>query len=612
MLFAVLVVSMTFFGTTAILFGLFSEENAAVSGIPRSIDGGFWDSVWWALNYVMRLPAFEEMYGASVPILAYSMLLSIMGLGVFGVLVSVINNAMRSRIELLRQGDTPVKERGHLLILGWNNKVFSVLRQLARLQPGARVVILAAQEMADMSEDLRLAGIPNERITVILRSGVPTNRAELERMAVDRASGVIVLSGRSDDSGAIKTLVLLANWEQWQSTRPTLVAEVALERNFELAEIGARKRIHIVSSSRVTSKVIVQTLRNPGLARVYDELMSTEGNSIYVQSIPECTGKTLREIAQGFDAAIPIGISWRDGEKTTRQYKAGLNPEPDYDLAEDERLVMITRGVPVSYSPPSGEFTSSVFKDRTIATSAPQRILLIGWTDSLYDILHELNAHATLGTEVTVLSNLDTENAREQLAADTTASLQNLTLEFRQGDAPDRSAWDDLEITSYDSLVVLADEMSDGDADTHSLRTVLRIAEFAEQAEIKANMIVELLDGANRDLFTALGVRDVVISSEVISAQLAQISRQTVLGSIYRELLSAGGVEISLRPINEYIDTNSTTRFEDLIYAAQQNSEVALGLFRDDGELLLNPPRASTWQLGALDRLVVLAEQIYR
>jgi hypothetical protein len=320
----------------------------------------------------------------------------------------------------------------------------------------------------------------------------------------------------------------------------------------------------------------------------------------------------VREIAHGFDAAIPIGVSWGEGEGTARRYKAGLNPEPDYDIAEDERLVLIARGVPVSYAPVATEFTSSVFRERKDLTSAPQRILLIGWTDGLYDILQELNAQATPGTELTVLSHIDADDAREKLTSNTPLNLQNLALDFRQGDAPERAAWDNLDIASYDSLVVLADETAGGDADTQSLRTVLRIAEFAEHAEIKTNIIVELQDGTNRDLFTALGVSDVVVSSDVISAQLAQIARQTVLGSIYRELLSAGGVEISLRPANAYVNTDSNCRFEDLIYAAQQHSEVALGLIREPGEVLINPPREHIWQLAVGDKLIVLAEQVYR
>ena len=172
LLFVTLVVSVTLVGMTAMFFGLFSEDNADISTIPRDIDAGFLDSLWWSLNQVMRLPGFKQAYGATTPVVMYSLFLSLMGLVVFSVLISLINNTMRTRIEALRKGDTQVLERNHVLLLGWNNKVFSILQQLARLQPGVKVVILAPREIDMMQEQLRVAGIQREQIKVILRSGV--------------------------------------------------------------------------------------------------------------------------------------------------------------------------------------------------------------------------------------------------------------------------------------------------------------------------------------------------------------------------------------------------------------------------------------------------------
>lgn len=607
LLFVSLVLFVTAIGTTAILFGLFGEENAGVDGIPREIDSGIFDAAWWSLSYVMRLPAFESMYGSTGIILVYSIAMSIMGLGVFGVLVSVINNAMRTRIERLRQGDTPVKERGHILILGWNNKIVAVLRQLATLKPGSRVVILAQLPIGEMAEELRVAGILSKRLTVVLRTGVPSNRDELNRVAVHRASGIIILSNPHDDSSAIKTLVLLSSRQTWPQNPPTLTAEIAQEQNYELAQIGARDRVQIVSSSRVTSKVIVQTIRNPGLARVYDELMAIEGNSIYVERTSAGTDRTLAEFAFGYSDAVPIGITWQ----ASTGHKAALNPEPDYDLADEEGLVLIAPGKPARFTTPSLPYESSVFRSRSPATQVPRRILLVGWTDELHDILRELNAHATLGTEVTLLSGMSHEHSERVLPEEARTSLSKLTLDLRHAEATERQAYAGLDLGNYDSLVVLADENAD-DPDTRSLSIMLRISEVLGLLDQRPSVIVELMDGANRRLFDGLGVTDIVVTTDVLSAQLAQICRQPVLGSIYSELLSAGGVEITLRPASDYLVEGASFRFADLIHATQQKLEIALGLYRGSGEMLLNPSREQVWQLEPGDRLIVLAEQIYQ
>jgi hypothetical protein len=334
---------------------------------------------------------------------------------VFSVLISLINNTIRMRIESLRKGDTQVLERDHVLLLGWNNKVFSILRQLARLQPGVKVVILAPREIDVMQEQLRVAGIQRERIKIILRSGTPSNHGELDRVAVDRSASVIVLATDGDDSEAIKTIVLLTVRKDWSGDPPVLTSEIAMEQNYGLAKIAARGRLHVISSSRVISKVIVQTVRNPGLADIYSEMFSPAGNSLYVQHIPECTDRRLGEIAYGLSNAIPVGIAWDDTRDTHLRHAAGLNPEPDYEIAEDEQLVLLTRGLPVTYTRVDEIPESRIYQAGGSVPHVPARVLLIGWTDILYDVLQELDAHALRGTEVTILSNVELDETRQRI-----------------------------------------------------------------------------------------------------------------------------------------------------------------------------------------------------
>jgi hypothetical protein len=611
----VLVVTVTLFGMTAIFFGLFSAENTNISGIHHDIDKGFWDSLWWSLNQVLPLRGFERMYHATGVVLAYAFFLSLMGLVVFSTLISLINNTMLGRIEALRRGETPVLERDHVLVLGWNNKVFSVLRQLARLQPGLKVVILAPREINYMQEELRVAGIQRERITVILRSGIPSNRSELERVAMDYASSIIILSTDADDSESIKSMVLLAARDDWPGKAPTLTAEIAHEYNYELAKIASRDRLQIVSSAKVISKVIVQTIRNPGLSAVYNELFSPDGNSIYVQQVPECTDVAIEDIAYRITDAIPVGITWQKQQAGSVRHAVALNPEPDYEIAADEKLVFIARGLPVNYRTSEAAYVSQLAREGGGHTSVPRRVLLIGWTDMIHDILLELNAHALQGTGISILSRMTQDVACRRIEQREEAALPNLDLEFIEGDATNAAAYAGIDLGSFQSIVVFADDRDDkGDVDTRTLRILLRLSDLRKYDKEPAHTVVELTDEANRDLIAGLGVDDVIISPGMVSAQLAQIARQSMLGPIYRELLSVGGVEISMRPAGDYVALDADCRYDDLTYAAQQKLEIALGLrlARNNGEVLLNPPRDETWRLGEQDQVIVLAQQLYQ
>ncbi len=614
LLFVVLVVAVTVIGMTAVAFGLFSTENDAVGGIPRDLDRGFLDSLWWSLNQVLTLRGFHRMYGASTPILLYALFLSICGLAVFGLLVSIINNAMRRRIEVLRTGETPVKERNHTLILGWNNKIFTVLRELAHLEPGLRVVILAPKEIGKMENALRVAGIGNERITTILRSGVPSNLRELERVALERADSIIILSTDDDDRDSIKTLVLLAGQRHWHHGPPAMTSEIVRDENYELAQIAAHNRIHITSSNRVISKVIVQTIRNPGLAAVYNELLSVGGNDIMVGRVADTVDKYLGEIAYGFHDAIPIGVTWKTDSEDGVRHAAGLNPGSDYEIAEDEDLVLLATDRALNYRGlirPNKPITGG---GESQQPKVPERVLIIGWNDLMLDVLQELDAHALTGTEITILSLLEAKDVEERIQRRLGTPFHNVSIRPVTGDAAEGRPFLELEKDNFESIVILADDGGGKfDADTRTLRVLLRLSSLQGKQQRCPHTTVELLDDANRDVLAGLGVDDVVVSPEIVSSQLAQVSRQPILGPIFRELLSAGGVEISLRPAADYVEPGVDCRFDDLTAAAQGKLEIALGLRLAEGDrLLLNPPRNKVWRLGEADRVVVLAQQVYR
>ena len=425
-----------------------------------------------------------------------------------------------------------------------------------------------------------------------------------------------MLATDSDDSEIIKTLVLLTTREQWPGKPPVLTSEIALGDNFELASIAARNRVHVISSSRVTSKILVQTIRNPGLSGVYGELFSPYGNGIVVQFLRQSIDRPLAETAYRLPAAIPLGIAWDQTRDGTVRHLAGLNPEPDYEVAEDERLVLLAPSPTISYVPSEKIPESRVYQEGdSVVPHVPAHVLLIGWIDNLDGLLQELDAHALHGTRVTIISRSPGKQAQQQTDKNKADDFSNLTLVKHEGDPVAEATYKSLDIASFQSIVVLADQSDeDEDADTRSLRILLRLSDLRDRAGIRTHTVVEILDEKNRDLFSGLGVDDIVVSSEVVAAQLVQIAQHDVLAPIYRELLSAGGVEISLRPAGDYVSLETDCQFADLLYAGQQKMEITLGLLlaSDGGKVLLNPPRNISWRLGQDDKVIVLAQQIYQ
>ncbi len=611
----------TALGMGAYFMGLFSPEALDADGISRDFGGGFWDTLWWSLKHVIDPGAFEADYRAPWQIVVVSLALSIAGLVIFGTLIGFIANFIKQRMDQIRRGNTPVKENGHTLILGWSQKAQSIIRIFGEMDAKHTVVVLAPHDTDQMKESLRL--VHNRKQTdVVLRSGATSNLQELERVAASRAGSVIILapdqgSAGSPDIDTIKTLMVLDTLPGHKGKLPNMVAEVTDKRNTEIAEIAGGHHIPVVSSAGVISRAIVQAAIKPGIAAVYLELLSSTENSIVVRSFPSLLGKTFGEIAHCFTGAMPLGICWLQAEKTGQRLAVALNPEHDDELDENEQLILLASDrQPVTSACLTDAAEILQVEPRTTSKQLA-RVIVLGWNRHAEEILAEFDAHSISGGTITVVSGR-TGGTDPQTIGDSEQTFKNITVEYREGDPTSRTTLESLELDSCNSLILLADYSHlDRDPDARSIMSLLLLADIQKKrGRAMPHQVVEILDQRNRALVSGITQGDVVLSPEIVSMQLAQISQQQILGSIYRELLSAGGIELALRPADEYTATGSRTTFTELVAVAQSHAEVALGVCLKNadgagGKIILNPAKDTTWTLDAADQVIVLAQEIY-
>jgi hypothetical protein len=171
---------------------------------------------------------------------------------------------------------------------------------------------------------------------------------------------------------------------------------------------------------------------------------------------------------------------------------------------------------------------------------------------------------------------------------------------------------------SYDVIITLADHShGEDDPDARTIMSLLLLTDIARSVEMP-HVVAEIYDGSNAPLVDTTLAGDVIVTPEMVSLQLAQISRHPVLGSIYYELLSAGGIECRLQPLSRYASPGRPVSFAELTVAAQRFNEVALGVRRNTAKkdehapgLYLNPAKDSRWVLEEKDSVVVLAQQLY-
>ena len=142
------------------------------------------------------------------------LVVTVVGLLIFGAFIGSLVTGMDARLERLRQGRSLVLERDHTLVLGWSERVFTIVAELvianeSRERPS--VVILADQPKSEMEDAIRERVAHRRNTRIVCRTGNPIAGADLALVNHRDARSVIVL-GRdsSDDSDAEVIKILLA------------------------------------------------------------------------------------------------------------------------------------------------------------------------------------------------------------------------------------------------------------------------------------------------------------------------------------------------------------------------------------------------------------------
>ena len=92
-----------------------------------------------------------------------------------------------------RNGSFEIKEINHLLILGWNTKSTSILKQFVKYKDRPRVVVLTSVDIKDVRRQLKREAQNLKKLRILPMQGSVALASELERVAVKNAAYILVL-----------------------------------------------------------------------------------------------------------------------------------------------------------------------------------------------------------------------------------------------------------------------------------------------------------------------------------------------------------------------------------------------------------------------------------
>ncbi|MFC7483760.1 hypothetical protein ACFQX7_32275 [Luedemannella flava] len=125
------------------------------------------------------------------------------------------------------------------------------------------------------------------------------------------------------------------------------------------------------------------------------------------------------------------------------------------------------------------------------------------------------------------------------------------------------------------------------------------------------SIVSEMRDDRDRALAQLTRADDFVISEQLVSLLMTQISENRHLESVFTDLFDSAGAEIYVRPSMYYVRWVPGLTFATVVESARRRGEVAIGYrMAEPGEghhgIVLNPDK--THPLPSIDRLIVLAQ----
>ena len=245
----------------------------------------------------------------------------------------------------------------------------------------------------------------------------------------------------------------------------------------------------------------------------------------------------------------------------------------------------------------------------------PERTLLLGWNWRASTIIRQLDAYVAPHSTLTVAAQHDAvESEIEALRQE----LANQELHWLAVDFSTRTVLDELQLQTYDHIVVLAysDTLDAQRADALTLLTLLHVRRIADENHHHYSIVSEILDQRNRELAESSRADDFIVSDRLVSLLMAQVSENKALNEVFNDLFDPIGAEIFLKPATNYIQAGVPVSFYTVVEAARRRGEVAigyrLGALETDEEhgygVVVNPPKSRAVTFTPNDQVIVLAE----
>lgn len=519
------------------------------------------------------------------------------GIIVFSLIISFISSAFNDKLESLRRGRNLVVEKGHTLILDYNESVPILIEEFIEAfenQKKSVIVILSEIDPVEVLRDIHSQTPKSKKIKVIVRMGNPTRKEDLEMVSAGTAKSIIIAT--QNDISVIKQVLALKKTDTYLETNPSyIVAMVQDYHNLEIVQKIGEGKIEVIYLEELKSKVFARSCLHPGLSNVYKEIFSFIGNEIYLDIKEEFKGKTFKELIERIEGGSLIGI--------LHQGVVSLNPPKNTVIGENDKAIILAESFgSYEYSSAPHQDYDSAFETANYINS-PRNILGLGYNSNVPYVIDDMEKYVGEGSKLTIL--VPNENAKKKIESKFKSTI-NLQFNVIVGTAHSHKVLEQFSFDQFDTLAVFAnDHKNIESADEETLMTLLHLQEYKKKYSSFPTIVVELRENRSVESLEYVDVDDFIVSNILISKIVAQVSEDRHLYAVINELVSEYGQEFYLKRISGYLKPGKAYPIYALVNAALNKNEVFIGYKKYQAPIVLNPSKYEEIEFGPLDRMIV-------
>ena len=535
------------------------------------------------------------------------------GIAISGAVIGFISASIIRAVARLQEGKSAVIESGHTLILGWSNRVFPILSELAIANDNVRkprVVIFAPVARALMDSEIRTRVPKIGKLKVVTRTGDPTNPEDLKRANVSAAKSIIILDAdESGDANIVSTVLAVKAINANASTR--IIAELDDENTAEAINTATKGQVIPVRSQNVIARVTAQASRQPGLAAVTLDLLDFAGDELYITAIPELAGKTYGDALMAFNQASIIGLVGVDGVPS-------INPKATTRIESTSKVIAIAQDDDkIIYSGVRNDIATKKVANKAAGKSKPEHLLFIGWSSMGRAVVSELAQFLPTGSTVHIVAE-----ARHVDPAELKGLKfgKNITVSFASVSGDIDELIKAASKRKYNEIVILGyrEAISEAEADSQTMLTMLQMNQLFEAAGNgvePTRLVAEILDSRKAELARVAAVDDMVVSDNLAALLIAQISENPALAPVFDDLFDANGASISVNDIEIYAPLAKPIEFAELVAIGRAHGESVIGYRTLAGSkhlassgVKLNPDKTTVFTPAKGDGLIVVGD----